>query len=278
MEEPLEEPIFKYLQRCDEIWLDWMPELAHLPVPVAKTDVSTNTEEVVQNAKAVLLALENTAPQASSVPHAAPQYYEYAADRLQYILNVTAFPQDWILTKEQLLNCSFAMRPLERHYKARLRNRFELGNHEDVAFVMVPTNRSSVLQSVDDIRFKRNKFVCLNDNINHTDPRAGEVIRVLQDFYKAILPLPSPFELPHGQTNKYLHVDELLVVRSAIQHKKTQIYALVAFIVFLLLIALKMFTKRSRTANAATINAQRFRNNNSPLRHPDPIIMPSYDV
>jgi hypothetical protein len=32
----------------------------------------------------------------------------------------------------------------------------------------------------------------------------------MQDFYKALYPLPSSYELPPGIENEYLHVDELL--------------------------------------------------------------------
>jgi hypothetical protein len=46
--------------------------------------------------------------------------------------------------------------------------------------------------------------------LNHSNPHAEEVVTVVQDFYKALFPNPSPFELPPGKVNKYLYVEDLL--------------------------------------------------------------------
>jgi len=293
MEEPPEEPTFLWLRECDQIWFDWMPSLANVPAPKAAVvqDSEVINEQVVQNAKAALLEKEasleggngrvSPSPSASRTPQPAPlSYYERASDRLQYMFNVTIFPSEWNLTKEQLLNCSSAIGTVERHYSARLRNRFELGDPNEVAFVMVPTNRSSAVRSMDDIRYKAQKFVCLNDNINHTDPHAKDVVRALQEFYKALFPMPSPFELPHGQRNKFLHTDELIAARNHIKQKKTQLYLIVGIIVILLIIALKVFPKRNEgnRSNTAAGGARGRIFNNSPMRHPEPVILPSHDV
>jgi hypothetical protein len=40
---------------------------------------------------------------------------------------------------------------------------------------MIGSNATNVEKSLDGIRERRQKFVCLNDNINHTDPNGKKV-------------------------------------------------------------------------------------------------------
>lgn len=245
VEEPAAEPTFKWLERCDDLWLHWMPELA-VPPPVTEEHVPIS-EQIIQDVKAALLRQEAAihAPVGApvSTPPLAPLRPLFPIERLSEY-NITTFPRNWTMTQEQLLNCTWAMRPLEMHFKARLMNRWETGDHEEVAFFMVPTNRSEVLHRLDDIRHDRNKFICLNDNINHTDPHSVEVVDAIQDFFAALYPLPSPFELPHGQTNKYLHTDDLFAARDAIRSKKRWLYFLLGGIVIALIGAVRCFAKR----------------------------------
>ncbi|XP_004844909.1 N-acetylglucosamine-1-phosphotransferase subunits alpha/beta isoform X2 [Heterocephalus glaber] len=56
---------------------------------------------------------------------------------------------------------------------------------------------------------KYRKFVCLNDNIDHTHRDAQTVKAVLRDFYESMFPVPSQFELPREYRNRFLHVHEL---------------------------------------------------------------------
>jgi hypothetical protein len=108
------------------------------------------------------------------------------------------------------------------------RYRHEIRGLEDVAFVMMKSNDtgaaaalpslslSSALSStrafagtvkaLDSIRANRNKFICLNDNLGDNDAFMHEF---LARFYEAMLPLPSPFELPPGQSNHFLRSDAL---------------------------------------------------------------------
>lgn len=266
-EEVPDEPEFQWLKSCDDVWISWMPALAPAaPVPEPAHEV---THENVKKAKAALLRQE-TEPHA---PRAPPRIIK-PVDRLMTEYNITRFPRDWSLSKESLLNCSAAFSQLEKHLKSRLRNRYELGSVEEVAFVMVRENRTLALREMDGIRAKRNKFVCLNDNINHTSPDAKETIEAIHDLFKALYPDPSPFELPDGQINKFLHTDELFSARAEIRRKKVQIYFVVAAVIIVLLIALRFFTKRS--GNPATRSAQTTGGSMraaSQLRHPDPVII-----
>lgn len=271
IDEPPAEPTFQWLHRCDDLWVHWLPELA-LPPPVHEATVPIS-DQIIEDAKAALLRQEaaihstTTTPTPVTVP--APVRAIYPVERLGEF-NITIFPRNWTMTREQLLNCSWAMKPLEMHYKARLMNRWEPGNGEEVAFFMVPTNRSEVVHRLDDIRHQRNKFICLNDNINHTDAHAAEVIDAIQDFFAALYPMPSPFELPHGQTNKFLHTSDLFAARDAIRDKKRWLYFLLIGVVIVILLALRYFAKRTPGAGNSRSSSPKPIRHTHVMRHHEP--------
>ncbi len=62
---------------------------------------------------------------------------------------------------------------------------------------------------LDELRKKKKKFVCLNDNIDHSKRGAEMAKVVLVDFYESLFPLPSQFELPSNYRNRFLHVQQL---------------------------------------------------------------------
>ncbi|XP_033989187.1 N-acetylglucosamine-1-phosphotransferase subunits alpha/beta isoform X2 [Trematomus bernacchii] len=111
------------------------------------------------------------------------------------------------VTKGLVLHC----KPItERIHKAfRDQNKFEIMGEEEIAFKMVRTNVSHVVGQLDDIRKNPRKFICLNDNIDHSHKDASTVKAVLRDFYESMFPLPSQFELPREYRNRFLHMDEL---------------------------------------------------------------------
>jgi UDP-N-acetylglucosamine-lysosomal-enzyme len=75
---------------------------------------------------------------------------------------------------------------------------------------MIGSNKTEVMPKLDGIRHRRHKFLCLNDNMNHSNPESVKVVQAVHELLEALFPLPSPYELPPGQTNPYLHLDELL--------------------------------------------------------------------
>uniref|UniRef100_A0A9J8BXD4 N-acetylglucosamine-1-phosphotransferase subunits alpha/beta n=1 Tax=Cyprinus carpio carpio TaxID=630221 RepID=A0A9J8BXD4_CYPCA len=87
--------------------------------------------------------------------------------------------------------------------------RFEIMGEEEIAFKMIRTNVSHVVGQLDDIRKNPRKFICLNDNIDHSHKDASTVKAVLRDFYESMFPLPSQFELPREYRNRFLHMTEL---------------------------------------------------------------------
>lgn len=75
-------------------------------------------------------------------------------------------------------------------------------------FVRVLLLPFTVLTSVISLTADR-KFICLNDNIDHSHKDAPTVKAVLRDFYESMFPLPSQFELPREYRNRFLHMEEL---------------------------------------------------------------------
>jgi hypothetical protein len=64
-----------------------------------------------------------------------------------------------------------------------------------------------VNSQLDEIRYKLPKFVCLNDDMNKTQPNE-KVVKSLHQFYNWYFPEISQFELPQGKMNKFLHIDD----------------------------------------------------------------------
>ncbi|XP_071956276.1 N-acetylglucosamine-1-phosphotransferase subunits alpha/beta-like [Antedon mediterranea] len=106
-------------------------------------------------------------------------------------------------------HCKPLVVKMNETFKAKYKYRHEILNDDEVAFKMIRTNVSHVIGQLDDIRKNPKKFVCLNDNIDHSLKDAEMVKAVLQDFYESLFPLPSQFELPPEYRNRFLHMDEL---------------------------------------------------------------------
>jgi len=128
---------------------------------------------------------------------------------------------------------------MHNHYTKVLKNKFEIRDTEEVAFVMVPTNESLALKQIDGIRRRKQKFVCLNDNLNHSDPESEKVVKILHDFYKSMFYHPSQFELPPNVVNKYLYISDLLKSQEEIRSKKKLIVYIGIAIIILLIILCK---------------------------------------
>eukprot|EP00117_Sycon_ciliatum_P012243 scpid10762/ scgid2510/ N-acetylglucosamine-1-phosphotransferase subunits alpha/beta; GlcNAc-1-phosphotransferase subunits alpha/beta; Stealth protein GNPTAB; UDP-N-acetylglucosamine-1-phosphotransferase subunits alpha/beta; N-acetylglucosamine-1-phosphotransferase subunit alpha; N-acetylglucosamine-1-phosphotransferase subunit beta len=88
-------------------------------------------------------------------------------------------------------------------------HRHELFGEDDVSFEMLPDNITKVADQLDGVRRKTRKFVCLNDNIDHRKEEALVIKAMIREFYEAMFPKPSQFELPSTIQNRFLHVDEL---------------------------------------------------------------------
>ena len=110
---------------------------------------------------------------------------------------------------EFLQQCDPLLKLLNDSYKGVTKYKFETLGDEDVAFHMIRDNATAVLQQLDAIRGKKKKFVCLNDNIDHSKKDAELIKALLVDFYESLFPTPSQFELPQEYRNRFLSVSEL---------------------------------------------------------------------
>ncbi|XP_007579207.1 N-acetylglucosamine-1-phosphotransferase subunits alpha/beta [Poecilia formosa] len=113
------------------------------------------------------------------------------------------------VTKGLVLHCKPITEKIHKAFKDQNKYKFEIMGEEEIAFKMVRTNVSHVVGQLDDIRKNPRKFICLNDNIDHSHKDAPTVKAVLRDFYESMFPLPSQFELPREYRNRFLHMEEL---------------------------------------------------------------------
>uniref|UniRef100_A0A674MU41 N-acetylglucosamine-1-phosphotransferase subunits alpha/beta n=1 Tax=Takifugu rubripes TaxID=31033 RepID=A0A674MU41_TAKRU len=113
------------------------------------------------------------------------------------------------VTKGLILHCKPMVERIYKAFKDQNKYKFEIMGEEEIAFKMVRTNVSHVVGQLDDIRKNPRKFICLNDNIDHSHKDAATVKAVLRDFYESMFPLSSQFELPREYRNRFLHMEEL---------------------------------------------------------------------
>jgi hypothetical protein len=94
------------------------------------------------------------------------------------------------------------------------RFRYTLEDQEDITFFMVRDNATVVRHQMDHVLYKRNKFICINDNMNHSHVNHSQVVGVIHDFFSSYFPKPSTFERPNGERNAFtrLNDDELAKV------------------------------------------------------------------
>ena len=121
---------------------------------------------------------------------------------LQEIFNgdVSEDPKDWSISPRVLSNAAGIVQRLVHaispgNVLGGVDKNFELESLEQVTFVMLQDNTSEALHRLDSIRKQHTKFVCINDDMNHSavDPANAENLDL---FYQSMFPLASSFELP----------------------------------------------------------------------------------
>lgn len=75
---------------------------------------------------------------------------------------------------------------------------------------MVNQNDTQLQEKLDGIRERQHKFICLNDNIDHNDPKAEEAVLLLHNFYKSLVPTMSSFELRDGIKNSHQNIFSIM--------------------------------------------------------------------
>lgn len=137
----------------------------------------------------------------ASVPPT-PAYERYADSKLPTI------------TKAAVSQCEPLLLLLRKVSHSRPANRFETIKDEDYVFRMLNNNASRVLMQLDELRREPKKFICLNDNLDHSGNNLSLVRMVVRDFYESLFPKPSQFELPPEYRNRFLYMHQLRAWRS----------------------------------------------------------------
>ncbi|GAB5363523.1 hypothetical protein AAMO2058_000890500 [Amorphochlora amoebiformis] len=114
------------------------------------------------------------------------------------------------ITVEAFQNSPRAMEDLKKYQKKTTKYKHELMSLNEVEFFMVPDDYDTVQERLDHIMVKAPKFICLNDDMNKTHDPPKRTLKALYDFYETYYPDATPFELPQGEPNPYLHFDELM--------------------------------------------------------------------
>ncbi|XP_054272957.1 N-acetylglucosamine-1-phosphotransferase subunits alpha/beta [Macrosteles quadrilineatus] len=120
------------------------------------------------------------------------------------------------VTKQLVESCSLVSDLLRRKMGRKKRFLYTLVKppvrEATVGFHMVTSNLSHLLTTLDTVRRKPKKFICLNDNMDATKEDDNQVIRaVLIDFFHSLFPKPSQFELPADYRNRHLYYHEFVV-------------------------------------------------------------------
>ncbi|XP_048726912.2 N-acetylglucosamine-1-phosphotransferase subunits alpha/beta-like isoform X2 [Ostrea edulis] len=113
------------------------------------------------------------------------------------------------VTRSLFTQCPGVKDIIEKYFPPINKYKYITDEDSEIAFKMIKTNSSTVVGQLDDIRKNPKKFVCLNDNIDHDSEDAKTVKAILHDFYEAVFPLRSQFELSREYRNRFVHVEEL---------------------------------------------------------------------
>jgi len=99
-------------------------------------------------------------------------------------------------TLQVLQNCTTVLDLLKKSNITlkNSKNHYEIMNLDEVAFFMLDDNYTNVQLELDNIRARKHKFICLNDDMKFRNEKS---IKAVHDFYESILPLPSSFELEY---------------------------------------------------------------------------------
>lgn len=98
---------------------------------------------------------------------------------------------------------------LEEWYSDHLAAKWEKMGTDEVAFLRINQNDTELQSRLDGIRERQHLFICLNDDIEHDDPRAGDAVALLHEFYQSLVPLPSSFELPPERYHQHSYIHDV---------------------------------------------------------------------
>ncbi|XP_047097199.1 N-acetylglucosamine-1-phosphotransferase subunits alpha/beta-like isoform X1 [Schistocerca piceifrons] len=172
-----------------------------------------------------------------------PMYERYQDSRLP------------IVSRPLVVNCGPLAKLLTSKFGSVKRYKYEIvkDKHQDVTFKMINSNITHVVSVLDEIRKEPKKFICLNDNLDPAVEKVNDVIRaVLQDFYEALFPAPSSFELPPEYRNRFLHVSELEAWRASRNIARVFVYLCLALLLSFSLVSFLLIERQVRCRRKAS--------------------------
>ncbi|XP_077355394.1 N-acetylglucosamine-1-phosphotransferase subunits alpha/beta-like [Festucalex cinctus] len=116
--------------------------------------------------------------------------------------------QESQVTEELVMNCKPVTDHIHSTFAGQKKYKYKIMDSEEVHFKMINNDMADVARIFDDIHKQPRKFICINDEIDHTESNAKEVKQKLTEFYQSMFPQPSQFELHKDMYNKFLHMDE----------------------------------------------------------------------
>ena len=191
------------------------------PLPISNTELQL-VENNLKNCSRRLKQFENTNETTPSKPSGNDQ--DDYDDKLP------------LVTRQLFVDCHEVWKLLNKTGTDKYPH--ELVGEDDLAFKMIGNNVTEVLHQLDWVRKNRRKFVCINDDIDHSRDDAMQVRRVLMDFYESMFPLPSQFELKPNLRNRFLYKHELDEWMSESRLLSQEVHYLVISLVVLLLLFL----------------------------------------
>eukprot|EP01031_Cornospumella_fuschlensis_P046551 gene46551-57003_t len=124
----------------------------------------------------------------------------------------TSFSLSLYPSVQDILQCANISRTLHTNLPSMSPSHVSLSDKDLVAFEMLTDNLTVSLATLQGVRSRSVKFICLNDNM--LDPPAV-LLYTLRNFYESLFPHASVFELPRGQANPTLYLDEYKRFRAA---------------------------------------------------------------
>lgn len=110
------------------------------------------------------------------------------------------------ITRDLVRQCPTLAEVMLDNFAQRTRYKYNLnpkrGMHSN--FMMLTSNLTEVVDSLDRLRRNPKKFNCINDNLEPQYPEENELIcHLLEDFYLSFFPKRSRFELPDRYRNRF---------------------------------------------------------------------------
>ncbi|KAH8316303.1 hypothetical protein KR067_004691 [Drosophila pandora] len=110
------------------------------------------------------------------------------------------------ITRDLVVRCGLLAEALAANFGVRPKYRFHVNpkrtSHSN--FMMLTSNLTEVVESLDRLRRNPRKFNCINDNLDANRIEDNELVRhLLEDFYLSFFPRRSKFELPLQFRNRY---------------------------------------------------------------------------